>query len=59
MKSYIKKNKTCDLLLKFIVEFIDSERLSKYNDVLQKVLKKDNQTHEDHKTILNISSLGV
>lgn len=37
----VKKNKTGDLLIRFNVEFIESERLSKYNDVIQKLLKKD------------------
>ena len=36
-----KKQKNGDILLKFDVVFIDSERLSKYNEFLQKVLKKE------------------
>lgn len=36
----IKNNTTSDLLFKFNIDFINSDRLSKYNDVLQKVIKK-------------------
>jgi DnaJ-class molecular chaperone len=53
----IKRQKTSDLLFKFNIEFNDSERLPKYNEVLQKVLKRQNieKPHEsDFKNILNI-----
>jgi len=53
----MKRQKTSDLIFKFNVEFTDSERLPKYNEVLQKVLKRQNiaNPHEnDSKTILNI-----
>ena len=54
-----KKNKNSDLIIKFVVEFTESERLSKYNDVLQKVLKRQdtNDINTDGKTIIDISSL--
>lgn len=54
-----KKNKSTDLVFKFNVEFTDHERLSKYNDVLQKVLKKDPPAsasdHGDIKNIIDIT----
>lgn len=36
-----KRNKTTDLILRFHVDFTDGERISKYNDVMQKVLKRE------------------
>lgn len=36
----MKKQKNGDLIIKFSVVFTESERLSKYNDILQKILKK-------------------
>ena len=53
----MKRQKTSDLIFKFNIEFTDSERLYKYNEVLQKVLKRQHITnpHEsDSKIILDI-----
>jgi DnaJ-class molecular chaperone len=52
-----KKNKSTDFVFKFNVEFTDNERLSKYNDVLQKVLKKDG-AQEDHGDIQHIVDIS-
>lgn len=54
-----KKNKQTDLVLKFYVEFTDNERLSKYNDIMQKVLKKENNIEELDSSInvIDISKL--
>lgn len=43
----MKKNKTTDLIIMIHVDFIDSERLSKYNDILQKVLKREDQSQQE------------
>lgn len=53
----IKKNKSSDLVFKFNVEFTDNERLSKYNDILQKVLKKEAlaPNNGDAKNVIDIS----
>lgn len=51
-----KKSKSSDLVFKFNVEFTDNERLSKYNDILQKVLKKEPvTTDKDAKNVIDIS----
>lgn len=56
----MKKHKISDLIFKFNIEFIDSERLTKYNEVLQKVLKKQNISNshpDDSQTIINVHDL--
>jgi molecular chaperone DnaJ len=56
----IKNKKISNLIFKFNIQFTDSERLSRYNEVLQKVLKKQNieNSHElDSKIILDIHGL--
>lgn len=56
-----KRNKHADLHLKFNIEFCDSDRLSKYNDIFHKILKRSNKdtTHnpDDSKKIINIQEL--
>jgi molecular chaperone DnaJ len=49
----IKRQKSGDLFLKFDIEFIDSDRLSKYNEFMQKILKKTlpSSQEEDSKII--------
>ena len=51
-----KKNKNADLILKFKIEFTDGERLSKYNDVMQKVLKKE-KDESDASNVVDLSTL--
>jgi DnaJ-class molecular chaperone len=53
----IKKQKSGDLYLKFDVIFTDSERLCKYNEVLQKVLKKQRDPLEDAQTVYTVQDL--
>lgn len=53
----MKKNKTTDLIIMIHVDFIDSERLSKYNDIFQKVLKREDLAQELTGTIIDITSL--
>lgn len=51
----IKKQRYGDLIFKVDVQFIDSERLSKYNEILQKVIKRTDNTLEDKETVYDIS----
>jgi len=54
----IKNNTTSDLLIKVNVEFINSDRLSKYNDVLQKVVKRiPTIPKENTNTVINIQNI--
>lgn len=53
----IKRQKYNDLFLKFNIEFVNSDRLSKYNEVLQKVLKKQQTLQTEGSTIINIQDL--
>jgi molecular chaperone DnaJ len=50
----MRKNRSTDLVIKFKVEFTDSERLSKYNDVIQKVLKRDNVATETSGEVIHV-----
>lgn len=57
-------NKTMDLYLKFDVEFIDSEKLSKYKDIFHKIFKKDSGGKKEdggesgeESSVINISEL--
>ncbi len=52
----IKKQKTGDLYLKFNIIFTDCERLGKYNEVLQKILKRPAHIQMDG-TIYNIQTM--
>jgi molecular chaperone DnaJ len=49
-----KKNRSTDLVIKFKVEFTDSERLSKYNDVIQKVLKRENPAPPEEGEVIHV-----
>lgn len=54
----IKRQKNGDLYFKFIIDYLDSERLTKYNDVLQKVIYKKNNpftTNMDADTVISIT----
>jgi molecular chaperone DnaJ len=51
----MRVNETTDLHLKFEVEFIDSEKLSKYKDIFHKIFKKVNV--EDNENVINIHSV--
>lgn len=54
----IKKQKIGDLHIKFNIKFIDSERLSKYNEVLQKILKKNQENQpKQQEIILNVQKI--
>ncbi len=53
----IKKQKTGDLYLKFNVMFTDSERLGKYNEVLQKILKRSQEPYPQQEIVYNIQKL--
>ena len=49
-----------DLYLKFDVEFIDSEKLSKYKDIFHKIFKNNGDkatTESDNTNIINIHSV--
>ena len=59
-----KRNKHADLHLHFTVEFTDSEKLTKYNDIMQKILKTNSSTvspqttgASDNKKVINIHSV--
>ena len=47
-------NKTMDLYLKFDVEFIDSEKLSKYKDIFHKIFKNSGDKATDNTNIIDI-----
>lgn len=53
----IKKNRPMDLNIRFVVQYSDSDRLVKYNDVLRKVIKKETTTNTecDEKHIIHIT----
>lgn len=53
----IKKQKQCDLYIKFNVSFTDSDRLSKYSEVLQKILKKTPNPPTQQDIVFNIQTL--
>lgn len=51
-----RKNRQMDLIIKFAVQYSDSERLVKYNDVLRKVIKKESHAVEcDEKHVIHIT----
>jgi DnaJ-class molecular chaperone len=58
---HMKKQRNGDLYIKFKVEFTDSERLGKYNDVIQKILKKtsgdDSCTETDAHNVFCVQKL--
>lgn len=55
----MRKNKQSDLIIVFQVEFTDNERLTKYADIMQKVLKRENKPEQsdDEKNIIDITKL--
>jgi molecular chaperone DnaJ len=50
-------NKHGDMIIKFVVEYSDSERLRKYNDVLRKILKKGKSEESKDGTNVNIINI--
>jgi DnaJ-class molecular chaperone len=58
LTSFKKTSKQGDLIIKFHVEFSESEKLKKYNDVLRKILKKpkieDMTSDPSHSNTINI-----
>ena len=54
----IKKGRHSDLFIKFQVVFTDSERLSKYNEIFYKILKKSAPTLEDTENIINVQGIN-
>ena len=55
----MKKNKNSDLILHFNVEFTDSERLTKYNDIMLKVFKKEPnpEPNDEDKNVIDITKI--
>ena len=53
----IKRQKNSDIKLKFKIEFIDSERLSKYHGVIQKCLKIPTPSSSQDDNMYRIQSL--
>ena len=53
----MRKNKSADLYFKFFVEFTDSKRLSKYNEVLQKVIQFTPEIIDDSQNVIDVSFL--
>jgi molecular chaperone DnaJ len=54
----MKKNRQTDLVIVFNVEFSDCERLTKYADIMQKVLKREaNPEPNEDKNVIDITKL--
>jgi molecular chaperone DnaJ len=55
----MKKNKSSDLIIVFNIVFAESDRLTKYPDIMQKVLKREPnpETKENEKNTIDITKL--